>query len=574
MKKFTVLLSVLIAFASTLTLTACGKHEHNAVEGWESNSEYHWHLCESEDCTEQLDKESHNFNNGKCTECEYDVFDGDYKEITLETATEFATGLGQEGKEFKWEEGYLITVSQDVTYDVLPEDERRMTPDANIKIITSKDDNGLIVAHLNEVYTKTGLNKVDLKEVESYYQKGKLYQKETNNLSQATQIVVEMPFEDAILRSAGIATDRQWNIVLNLQLLGGGYYSDVKYYKAEDSVYTKIKIEVPTQEKDGARNSVIGCFLFDKENKLVSHYMEHNFDYFTQGVLSKSIIKVAKSSDTVPTVSNPEEYACQHNFDAGICLVCKYNVFDNLSQLQFSEVSDSDFESFVESVKGNSTQGAVDFSKYGAKMYHVSQANIDSVKHKIEDDVKVKLVDGVYNAEIITKVEPVSASAGDVTYDFTHNSYIIDKIIYSTQPNQLNNLAEITDCANDGYNSVADIIGKASAFVVGGTSHGWGVEAANLPMAYEELYKLLNSQYYYCDLNNYHVIKVVVDDQYMGQIEAIYVYDEEYDLVGFIGKNKIGDLDTIVSFSPLIEELAIPETVVNKVNDYLAQNQQ
>ncbi len=85
--------------------------------------------------------------------------------------------------------------------------------------------------------------------------------------------------------------------------------------------------------------------------------------------------------------------------------------------------------------------------------------------------------------------------------------------------------------------------------------------------------KPLSADYFYKKTGNYYIIKVVVDDQYMGDIRATYVYDEEYDLVGFIGNNEIGEnINTKVIIKPLCDDFVIPNEIIEKINDYNLEN--
>ena len=70
MKKKQSILAIVLAFCliipAMLMLTACG-HTHNATAKWTSDDSYHWHICEDENCTEQLDKAEHTWDDGVVT---------------------------------------------------------------------------------------------------------------------------------------------------------------------------------------------------------------------------------------------------------------------------------------------------------------------------------------------------------------------------------------------------------------------------------------------------------------------------------------------------------------------------
>ena len=70
MTKKKSILTFMLAFClivpAFFMLTACG-HKHNAVTEWSSDDTYHWHACEDEKCTEQLDKAEHTWDAGVIT---------------------------------------------------------------------------------------------------------------------------------------------------------------------------------------------------------------------------------------------------------------------------------------------------------------------------------------------------------------------------------------------------------------------------------------------------------------------------------------------------------------------------
>lgn len=60
------LLAICLLLPATIVLTACG-HKHTAVADWSYDETYHWHVCEDENCKEQLDKAEHSWDDGVVT---------------------------------------------------------------------------------------------------------------------------------------------------------------------------------------------------------------------------------------------------------------------------------------------------------------------------------------------------------------------------------------------------------------------------------------------------------------------------------------------------------------------------
>lgn len=55
--------------SSSVTTTSSQEHVHNPSSSWSYDKSYHYHTCE---CSEQLDKSLHTFEDGKCTICGYE----------------------------------------------------------------------------------------------------------------------------------------------------------------------------------------------------------------------------------------------------------------------------------------------------------------------------------------------------------------------------------------------------------------------------------------------------------------------------------------------------------------------
>ena len=65
-KLLTLLLTLCLVVASAFSLVACGEHEHTAKTEWSKDATHHWHACEVDGCTTQLDKAEHTYTQGVC----------------------------------------------------------------------------------------------------------------------------------------------------------------------------------------------------------------------------------------------------------------------------------------------------------------------------------------------------------------------------------------------------------------------------------------------------------------------------------------------------------------------------
>lgn len=66
MKRKT-LKTTLLSFVIIPLLASCGQNEHNFSSKWESDEDYHWHVCLTEGHTDVSDKEKHVWDAGKVT---------------------------------------------------------------------------------------------------------------------------------------------------------------------------------------------------------------------------------------------------------------------------------------------------------------------------------------------------------------------------------------------------------------------------------------------------------------------------------------------------------------------------
>ena len=265
---------------------------------------------------------------------------------------------------------------------------------------------------------------------------------------------------------------------------------------------------------------------------------------------------------------NDDKECSSHKYRAGICKNCSHDIFDDLEDLKLSSVSEEDFAEFVDEVANNSTDGEISLEKYGAEIdfkqldrFYSGVDYNEITKFWYEADVKVQFDNGIYMAELDVKVSPYSSEDENASkFDITHKAYVVDKIIYSQQPNKLNGLGEIADCSNDTYNTIVDILRKASCLEIENSAKSWDIVSVNLPVAYTELFLPLQANYFQSKVGNYFVVKVTFNNTYMGAFDFTYVYDEQYDLVGFKAISKSGE-DFYMSMKPLDGKVEIPETI-------------
>ena len=67
MKRKTLMTTLLLSFITTPLFVSCGEKEHNFSTKWESDENYHWHVCQTDGHTDTTEKEKHVWNNGSVT---------------------------------------------------------------------------------------------------------------------------------------------------------------------------------------------------------------------------------------------------------------------------------------------------------------------------------------------------------------------------------------------------------------------------------------------------------------------------------------------------------------------------
>lgn len=64
MKCKKLMTTLLLSLMATSLFTSCGEKEHNFSAKWESDENYHWHVCQTDGHTDTTEKEKHVQNNG------------------------------------------------------------------------------------------------------------------------------------------------------------------------------------------------------------------------------------------------------------------------------------------------------------------------------------------------------------------------------------------------------------------------------------------------------------------------------------------------------------------------------
>lgn len=64
MKRKKLMTTLLLSLMATSLFTSCGEKEHNFSAKWESDENYHWHVCQTDGHTDTTEKEKHVQNNG------------------------------------------------------------------------------------------------------------------------------------------------------------------------------------------------------------------------------------------------------------------------------------------------------------------------------------------------------------------------------------------------------------------------------------------------------------------------------------------------------------------------------
>lgn len=535
-KFLILLLSLLLVSTSAFFLTACG-HEHK-------------------------------FNNGKCVDCNASIYDGEYKEIQASEFKDFEKKLTEQGRMVDWASGVAYSFSLVNEHEELPDVlfVTNLTTTINAKKI-----NGEMVAYATNTTMQKSKTETVNQSDKAYFQNGTSYV-QTKIGDAETKQKQAMTFEQFLSMQGFSLVEQMIDVSYVVQLLTtGGYYSNVKFYKEEDSNLTKIKFVVPEQETDGQRQSLTLIYVYDKENKIVSFSAENSGYNVTAKVSTIVKFSLSLSNDAVPTVSNPQDDTCtSHDFVNMVCRLCQAHMVDELDSLSLEQVDGIEIQEIVDRIKNNSTLGELSFAKNGALIKTTKQDTVESVNYITEKTSKVWQEGGTDYATISVSIAPTDTATAGEGISITHNAYVVDKIIYSIQPNELNALQEITDCTNDKYNGILELEIKASACTSHGYIHDYGM--FDLRVAYEQLYSQLYCDYYVGNYGSTTIVKVYMNDPYMGLVDMYYVYDSDFDLIGAKVISQCGQTQIDITIKPLTESVTIPTEVTQKINEYLQQN--
>ena len=200
----------------------------------------------------------------------------------------------------------------------------------------------------------------------------------------------------------------------------------------------------------------------------------------------------------------------------------------------------------------------MDYETYGADINIIGYQVEQGVTYNDNYSFKIVVVDGVLKGSLVADCDYGQTGVENSKND---SCYFIDRLSY------LSNGEVINDYRNDSNTLEEYIYNIIYSF------SRYEYSAANLVAAYENLYSALDSSYYGAKVDDYQVFKVVFTDQYMGAVRALYVYDSEYNLLGFKAENDMGNNYQVeISISPLKDGVEIPQAVVDKINSYKEQN--
>ncbi len=130
-----------VAAAGCISLAACG-HTHSTTEGWKSDADKHWHVCDEDG--EKFDEAAHTYVDGKCSVCDKaepagggNEGGGSGSEVTAHTSTySYAaiTGMTADKQtltqaDFTGANAFL-TIGEGVTYRNKALDPKGTAPDA------------------------------------------------------------------------------------------------------------------------------------------------------------------------------------------------------------------------------------------------------------------------------------------------------------------------------------------------------------------------------------------------------------------------------------------------------------
>ncbi|MBQ4099499.1 MAG: hypothetical protein IJC87_05215 [Clostridia bacterium] len=338
--------------------------------------------------------------------------------------------------------------------------------------------------------------------------------------------------------------------------------------------YTEQIIE-PTCENQGY--TIFSC---DCGDNYKSNYVDNLGHTYTENITEPTCESQGYTTFTCSCGNNYKDNyvdAKEHSFYKNVCTACSFNIFDNLENLNYSAVEEDFLDSFVVNVSNNSTQGKLSFGKYGAEILFSQDEIHGNSSYNANHVIKIKSVNGVDHADVFVKFTSYTPQIDKQNFDFTHQIYIVDKTIYSQQPNNLNNMGEFT---LNGFSYLTPptlaLVEIATTLSIKSDGEYTGEKRRilfstlfNFSQSYEQI-KQADVLLYYTNLGNYHVVKLTLNETDVENF-LYYVYDEDYDLVSFYAKSDSDNLNCFLK--PLSADFTIPTDIIDKINDYLSENE-
>ena len=72
---FSIVTTFCLMLSAMFIFTACGEHKHSFSSEWTRDTEYHWHACSGEECTEKSEYKKHDYSSDIdpiCDTCGYE----------------------------------------------------------------------------------------------------------------------------------------------------------------------------------------------------------------------------------------------------------------------------------------------------------------------------------------------------------------------------------------------------------------------------------------------------------------------------------------------------------------------
>ena len=205
---FSIVTTFCLMLSAMFIFTACGEHKHSFSSEWTRDTEYHWHACSGEECTEKSEYKKHDYSSDTDPICDTCGYERTFDENIVTCENKISKTYNGKIQALVQNEDFSVTYGKASVSYKLKDTENAFTADAPkfagtylVKILVQANSSYKAASKVVE-YTieKINLNEVLKDIVNPYYNGTEIHEdyvfKGENNSLTSDSIKVKITFAD------------------------------------------------------------------------------------------------------------------------------------------------------------------------------------------------------------------------------------------------------------------------------------------------------------------------------------------------------------------------------------------